>query len=183
MQQTGSQPPDADLSIQDVTNLGNNWAMTCRSCMQRQSLCMATAENQNCLFSETGNNHVLTPCDPNSTLDASSLNKLTLPLWPWNSISCESPPVLLPWPRCGSLNRTSDQPLASCLGWLTQLRLSLSGSLLLSLTVNKRCPRPLRQVWGRPHLGPLLVCDSLFEVKVHASLHWSLTSSSSFSGH
>lgn len=66
-----------------------------------------------------------------------------------------SPHVLLPWPQCGSLNRTADQPLASWPDWLTQLCLSLSGSLLLSLTVNRCCITGYTspcQVWGQPRL-------------------------------
>ncbi len=88
-------------------------------------------------------------------------------------IACVSPHVPLPWPRRGSLNRTADQPLASWPGWLTQLRLSLSGSLLLSLTVNRRCTAAHAghcQVWGRPRLDP--PCPPLVPVHNIACLKW-----------
>ena len=49
--------------------------------------------------------------------------------------------LYLPFPDPdGSLNKTADQPLASWLGRLIQLRLSSSGSPLLSLIVNMRYP-------------------------------------------
>lgn len=83
-----------------------------------------------------------------------------------------SPHVLLPWPQCGSLNRTADQPLASWPDRLTQLCLSLSGSLLLSLTVNRCCLNGYTspcQVWGQPRLDTHLPAPLIRNI---ACLKW-----------
>lgn len=134
-----------------------NWKITCKKVTRWRNFecfCTTAAWNQNGLCSLKESNQSLIPlCMITHWL--SQLSHIGLEREP--GISRVSPHVPLPWPRCGSLNRTADQPLASWLGRLTQLRLSLSGSLLLSLTVNRRRTTAHAgpcQVWGLASSAP-----------------------------